>query len=116
MKSDIRVASPPPKPLLVYDGDCNFCMLWVRRWQQITGGAVDCLPSQDPRIASNFPEIPPENFTGSVQLIEPDGMVYSGAKAVFRSLAKNPRWQWPLHIYENVPVLAKLSETTYHFV
>ena len=47
MKSDIRVATPPPKPLMVFDGDCNFCTLWIRRWQQMTGDAVDYLPSQD---------------------------------------------------------------------
>jgi len=34
MKSDIHIATPPPKPLLVFDGDCNFCTLWIRRWQQ----------------------------------------------------------------------------------
>ena len=37
MQSGIRVATPPPKPLMVYDGDCNFCTLWIRRWQQLTG-------------------------------------------------------------------------------
>ena len=43
MKSGIRVATPPPKPLMVFDGDCNFCTLWIRRWQQMTGDAVDYL-------------------------------------------------------------------------
>src|SRR5271168_1063401 len=100
MKSDIRVATPPPKPLLVFDGDCNFCTRWIRRWQQLTGDAVDYLPSQDGSIAAQFPEIPRERFVTAVQLIEPDGAVYSGAEAVFRALATNPNRQWPLNIYE----------------
>ena len=58
MNSGIRVATPPPKPLMVFDGDCNFCTLWIRRWQQMTGDSVDYLPAQDPRIAAQFPEIP----------------------------------------------------------
>ncbi len=62
MKSDIRVATPPPKPLMVFDGDCNFCTLWIRRWQQMTGDAVDYLPSQDRKFAAQFPEIPREQF------------------------------------------------------
>ena len=116
MKSDIRVAVPPPKPLMIYDGDCNFCTLWIRRWQQMTGDAVDYLPSQDPQIAAQFPKIPRERFNTAVQLIEPDGTVYSGAEAVFRTLAKNPRWRWSVRAYENAPVIARITEFAYEFV
>ncbi|HTV76122.1 MAG TPA: DCC1-like thiol-disulfide oxidoreductase family protein, partial [Candidatus Baltobacteraceae bacterium] len=116
MKSEIRVAMPPPKPLLVFDGDCNFCTLWIRRWRQITGEAVDYLPAQDPQVVQRFPEIPREQFQKSVQLIEPDGTVFSGAEAVFRALAKNPKWQWPLGIYDRSPAFAKITERSYEFV
>jgi lipase maturation factor 1 len=116
MKSDLSVAMPPSKPLLVFDGDCNFCQLWIRRWQQMTGDAVDYLPSQDPGIARQFPEIPPERFQTSVQLIESDGTVYSGAEAVFRTLAKAPNRQWPLRAYQNAPWIAAITEAAYHFV
>ncbi len=116
MKSDIRVAAPPSKPLLVYDGDCNFCKLWIRRWQQMTGDAVNYLPSQDPAVATQFPEIPPERFAASVQLIETDGAVYSGAKAVFRTLAQSPGHAWPLHAYQNNPWIASVTESAYGFV
>ena len=71
---------------MVFDGDCNFCSLWIRRWQQVTGDAVDYLPVHDHRIASQFPEIPRERFDTAVQFIETDGMVYSGAEGVFGSL------------------------------
>src|SRR5271154_5232207 len=80
MSSDLHVAAPPPKPLLVFDGDCNFCTLWIRRWQQMTGDSVDYLPSQDSHIKEQFPEIPREEFQSSVQLIETDGAIYSGAE------------------------------------
>src|SRR5450432_2382632 len=116
MKSDIRVAVPPPKPLMVFDGDCNFCTLWIRRWQQMTGDAVDYLPAQEPGVAKQFPEIPRERFDIAVQLIETDGVVHSGAEAVFRTLAKNPKWRWPVRIYEKSPVVAKVAECTYGFV
>ncbi|HXI70184.1 MAG TPA: lipase maturation factor family protein [Verrucomicrobiae bacterium] len=116
MKSDIRVAAPPSKPLMVFDGDCNFCTLWIRRWQQLTDDAVEYLPSQDASVTARFPEIPCERFATAVQLIEPDGAVYSGAEAVFRTLAKNPKWQWPLRTYENSPALANLTEWAYRLV
>lgn len=119
MNSDaqnIRVATPPAKPLLVFDGDCNFCTLWIRRWQQMTGDAVDYLPSQDASVAARFPEIPRERFGQSVQLIEADGLVYSGAEAVFRALAKNPKRQWPLKLFRSQPAVAKTTEWAYRLV
>jgi len=110
MRSDVRVALAPPKPLLVFDGDCNFCTLWVRRWQQMTGDRVDYLPAQEPGIAAQFPEIPSQYFETAVQLIETDGTVYSGAEAVFRTLAYSPDQLWPLRCYQETPVFANFTE------
>ncbi len=101
---------------MVFDGDCNFCSMWINRWRQITGEAVDYAKSQQPEIAARFPEIPRDAFEKSVQFIEPEGEVFSGAEAVFRALAKNPRWDWPLHFYETAPALASITERTYKFV
>jgi len=116
MNSGFRVVTPPTKPLMVFDGECNFCTLWIRRWRQLTGDAVDYLPAQDPRVAEQFPEIPREQFDTAVQLIEPDGTVYSGAEAVFRALAKNPKRQWALRWYNKSRTFARLSEAVYGFV
>jgi lipase maturation factor 1 len=116
VKSVLHVTSPPAKPLLVFDGDCNFCILWVRRWEQMTGDAVDYLPAQDPTIATRFPEIPPEQFQTAVQLIETDGTVYSGAEAVFRTRVGNPAWHWQLHWYEQSKLFAGSSEWAYRLV
>jgi len=101
---------------MVFDGDCNFCTLWIRRWQQITGDAVDYLPSQDPSVAKQFPEIPRESFETAVQLFETNGAVYAGAEGVFRALAKNPNWQSPLAVYEKSPAIARITESAYAFV
>src|SRR5882757_8486242 len=109
MTRDLYVAAPPDKPLLVFDGDCNFCRLWIRRGQQMTGDTVDYLPSQDPAIAAQFPEIPREQFDTAVVLIEIDGAVYSGAEAVFRTLAVNPKYAPALVAYEKLPALAPIS-------
>ena len=116
MQSGIRVATPPPKPLMVYDGDCNFCTLWVRRWHQLTGDRVDYLPAQDSGIPARFPEIPREQFDTAVQLIESDGVIYSGAEAVFRTLAHSSNDQWPMRTYENSPAVADITEWAYGLV
>jgi predicted DCC family thiol-disulfide oxidoreductase YuxK len=116
VKNDIRVAAPPPKPLMIFDGDCNFCTLWIRRWQQMTGDTVDYLPSQAAGIAAQFPEIPRERFEIAVQLIESDGTVISGAEAVFCGLAKNSKYEWLLRTYKNTPVVTQITECAYRFV
>ena len=101
---------------MVFDGNCNFCGLWIQRWRQLTDDAIDYLPSQDPQIASRFQEISREHFENSVQLIEPDGEVFSGAEAVFRTLARNPKMEWPLELYLSSPAFSGFTEGAYKFV
>ena len=80
----MRVSNPPPKPLLIWNGECHFCRRWVKRWDETTGGAVDYIPFQE--IGDRFGEIPLPEFERAATLIERDGAVYSGAQAVFRAL------------------------------
>ena len=46
------------KPILVYDGDCTFCRLWIDRWRALTGDRVQYAPFQE--VSTQFPEIPRE--------------------------------------------------------
>jgi predicted DCC family thiol-disulfide oxidoreductase YuxK len=109
-----QVADHPAKPLLVYDGNCGFCKLWIARWREITAGRLDYEPFQE--VATRFPEITPVEFEQAVKLIEPDGRVFSGAEAVYRSLGRGRRrsfWRWS---YEQVPGFAPLSDAAYAFI
>jgi predicted DCC family thiol-disulfide oxidoreductase YuxK len=116
VKSAIRVAAPPPKPLLIYDGECGFCTLWIHRWRCVTGESIDYLPSQDAQIAGRFPEIPRGAFDSSVILIDSDGTVHDGAEAVFRSLAHNANFRWLLDLYQVFPPFAQTTEWGYHLI
>jgi predicted DCC family thiol-disulfide oxidoreductase YuxK len=109
-----RVAAPPPKPLLIFDGDCGFCRRWIRRWESETGEAVDYSPSQE--VASRFPEIGAEAFRRSVQLVLPSGEVLEGAHAVFRALAEARRKGFLLGAYRTVPGFAFSTELAYRLV
>jgi predicted DCC family thiol-disulfide oxidoreductase YuxK len=110
----MRVASPPPKPLIIWDGDCHFCRRWIERWREITRGAIDYATSQE--SAERFPEIPREQFERSVIYIETDGSVFSGAEAVFRSLRCRPSKKWLAWSYERVPGFAPVSESFYKII
>lgn len=104
----------PVKPLLIFDGDCHFCRLWIVRWQEATGDAVDYAPWQE--VAQRFPEIPPEDFTRSVVLVEPDGGVFRGAEAVLRSLAQDNGRSASYWCYRHIPGFAPVAELFYRVV
>src|SRR5438477_5360344 len=116
MKSSLRLGSPPPKPLVIYDGQCRFCELWVQRWRSATGERVEYLPFQDEFFASRFPEVPRPAVEMAVHLLESDGAVYSGAEAALRALACAPHRLWLLNAYQRSPVFAALAERAYRFV
>jgi predicted DCC family thiol-disulfide oxidoreductase YuxK len=99
---------------LVYDGDCAICRYWVTYWQGLTPGRVVFRPYQE--AAVDFPNIPVAAFQRAIQLIEPDGRVYSGAAATFRVLRHVPgrgAWWW---FYSRVPAIAAMSEWAYAFL
>ena len=102
------------RPTLVYDGDCGICRYWVDYWQGLTGERVIYRPYQE--AAVDFPAIPLEAFQHAIQLIEPDGTVYSGAAATYRVLRHVPgrgAWWW---LYAHVPGFAVVSERSYAFI
>ena len=102
------------KPLLVYDGDCSFCKIWIEYWKLLTGERVSYAPFQE--VADVFPNIPQEDFKKSVQLITPDGNVVSGAQAVFKTLGLANRLRWLTWLHTHVPGVSSVSEWSYRFI
>jgi len=95
------------RPLLIFDGHCGFCRIWIEYFRKRAGGHLDFAPSQE--AGHRYPQIPREDFAKSVQLVRADGSVASGARAVFEAL----RWE---RAYESVPALAPLSEWAYRTI
>src|SRR5919106_2931945 len=110
----LRVSNLPPKPLLIWDGDCDFCLLWIERWREMTVDKVDYITYQ--KAANRFPEIPKDEFAHSLVLIEPDGTAVFAAEAVYRSLAYQRSRKWMRWSYDHVPGFAAVSETGYGFI
>lgn len=104
-----------PRPVLVYDGDCGFCAVWIERCRAATGDRVEYLPSRE--AAARFPVLKSAPLDEAVHLVEPGGRVTRGAQAVFLSLAcaggvlRAAPW-----LYDHVPPLRRASETAYRFV
>ena len=101
-------------PIMIYDGDCNFCCIWIDYWKQLTGDTVAYRPYQE--VEDQYPQISREQFRSSVQLVKRDGTVIDGAHAVFQSLAYNSRKRWMLRMYEKVPGVSLVTELCYRFI
>ncbi len=102
------------KPILIYDGDCGFCLRWIERWRGITGNALDYAPYQE--AAARFPGITLNEFESSVILVEPGKKISRGAEAVFRSLSAARRHRWLLWSYEHLPGVKSVTEALYRFI
>lgn len=95
------------KPVLLYDGKCGFCKIWIDYWRQLTGDRIDYIVSQD--LGDGFPHIPREQFSKSVVFVREDGGFVTGARAVFETLGMQKT-------YGRNRAFAWLCERVYSFV
>ena len=100
--------------MLVWDGDCGFCRLWVDYWKKLTGEHVTYAPYQE--VADHFPDVRREEFAEAVRLFLPDGEMRSGAHAAYTTLAVAPGKRWLLWSYDHVPGFAAVSEAAYRVI
>src|SRR6266700_2027069 len=110
----LRVANPPSKPLLIWDGERHFCMRWIERWRVMTAGKIGYVTYQE--VADQFPEIPRGEFERAMTFIEPDGKTFFAAEAVYRSLQYRSSRKWLAWSYDHVPGFAEVSELAYRFI
>jgi lipase maturation factor 1 len=110
----LRVSNPPPKPLLIWDGECHFCRRWIERWREITCGEIEFPTYQE--AAHEFPEISCEQFQRAIAFVDKEGNVSFAAKAVYRSLGCRSSRKWLSWSYDRVPGFAPVSEVTYKFI
>ncbi|HUH83728.1 MAG TPA: DCC1-like thiol-disulfide oxidoreductase family protein, partial [Stellaceae bacterium] len=102
----------PPRPVLIYDGDCGFCFYWARYWQKLTGDRVQYRAYyQD--VAAQYPAIAPAEFRRAVQFVAPDGRRASAAEASFLTLSHARGKGYWLALYRHLPGFAALSEWVY---
>ena len=87
---NVQTMEARKKPLLVFDGECEFCRRLASEWYEKSGEQIDFAPYKE--IADNFPQISIEEFKNEIKLIYPEGRIYGGAAAAFRVIehSKSP--------------------------
>jgi predicted DCC family thiol-disulfide oxidoreductase YuxK len=106
--------TPLERPLVLFDGRCGFCKIWVEYARRVTQGAADYAPAAE--RAREFPSIPDEAYARSVQLLLPGGERLEGARAAFTLLALAPGKGCLLRLYESVPGFAPAAESAYRVI
>ena len=104
----------PSKPLMIWDGECNFCRMCAERFSSYKEKKVDLLPYQ--KLHEKYPHAPKKDYTSSVVLFMPTGVVYHAAAAIYRFFAEYPRKGWAFKAYQRFRWFATLSEWGYQFV
>ncbi|CAL67009.1 thiol-disulfide oxidoreductase DCC family protein [Christiangramia forsetii] len=105
--------NPPPKNILIWDGDCGFCKFWKTRWQEKTKGKIVFKTFQD--YASHFPDIPIKEFKKASRLIETDGKIYGGPDSAYRSLWHSGNKVWH-QLYNSNSIFRSLSNHGYNHI
>lgn len=65
---------------------------------------------------TSFPDMEVDDFKQAVRLIDPDGRIYSGPHAAFKSLSIGGRYSWLLAWYENTTTFKQLMDVGYQWL
>ncbi|GAA0893696.1 hypothetical protein GCM10009122_33750 [Fulvivirga kasyanovii] len=85
-------------------------------WQKHTSESIEYITFQ--ADADRFPDIPKKYFEGAVRLIEPDGRIYNGPDAAYRSMEyyKGKPVKFFHRWYTRSRFFKVISDYGYHFV
>lgn len=79
---------PPGKYVLIYDGQCKFCVAGAGRLARWMGRVdVELLDFQRPGALDRFPGLTHADCMKAMRLVTPDGRVYYGFEAAVRAFA-----------------------------
>jgi predicted DCC family thiol-disulfide oxidoreductase YuxK len=93
-------ASTPKKTVVLYDGDCSFCVKQAQNLLALVPAeAAEVVSFREPGVLDRFPQVSLEACMRALHLVTPDGRVYSGFEAAVHALATRPGWRFAPAIY-----------------
>jgi lipase maturation factor 1 len=104
------------RPVLLYDGNCGFCLRWVRRLQRWDRrSALDYVAAADRGAVVGLPPLSDAALDRAMHLVTPDGRVYAGARALPALLRLLPGGRILLPLMR-VPGVQPLADRAYAWV
>lgn len=98
-------------PLVIYDGDCGFCVRWITKIRQYIRGKIEFISYQ--QGISDISGLTLEECQKSVQYIDKHRKRYSGAYAVNKIMTHIKWFSWMVKLYEKSQVIADFQEKAY---
>ncbi len=110
------MAQNQAKPVVVYDGECSFCLRQVERIKQRDRSAqLEYVPRQSPGLDKRFPRLADSEFSSGMRLITPGGEILVGADALYRIVRLLPVWGNIAWIYR-LPGVNTLARMAYRWI
>lgn len=101
---------------LLYDGHCRLCTHGTARLIKLARpGAIERISYHEPGVLERFEGVTLEMCDVAMQLVGPDGRVYSGFEAAVRALATRRIVGW-IGLFYYIPGVRQGCDAAYRFV
>lgn len=99
----------PGRDVVIYDGECNFCIAQVKNLQRldIGGSKLSFLSLHDPRVAQRYPQLTHDRLMSEMVIVDAAGNDYGGSEAV-KYLSRRLPALWPVMPILHLPGTAGL--------
>jgi predicted DCC family thiol-disulfide oxidoreductase YuxK len=105
-----------PGLLLIYDGQCRFCVAGASRLAAMARrGTIQRIDLHDRAALARRPQAPQNPDASALLLVAPDGHVAAGAEAIALALGTRAGWRLVTWIYW-LPVVRQVTDAMYRLV
>ena len=107
----------PDRDVVIFDGDCNFCLSQVRKlkWADGRSNRLSYVSLHDPFVSEQYPDLQHDDLMEEMYLVDTSGNRYGGAKA-FRYLSRRIPLLWILAPILHIPFSLPLWKLMYRFI
>lgn len=111
-----KIHLKPDPAIIVYDGNCRFCIRQMR-WIQARDSrqVFEFVPSNSDGLFDRFPCLREQNLNSGLRVILSPDEVAAGSDAVHAIARRLPRWRYLAWIY-NIPGTKPLWQAAYAWI
>ncbi|MCZ6681256.1 MAG: DUF393 domain-containing protein [Candidatus Poribacteria bacterium] len=103
----------PSKPVIIYDGECNFCINGIQRIQEKDhADQFIYTPRQTLDLHGMYPQLEAVESKAGMRFIDPNGKVSCGSDAIYQIYRRLGRYHYVTWVYL-VPVIRTLLKGAY---
>ena len=106
----------PKKAVVLFDGQCNFCISQVRNLKRLDlFNRLELVSLHEPTVAQRYPDLTHDQLMEQMWVISPSGKRYAGAYSL-RYLSRLLPMLWPIAPALHLPGLMPLWSYLYRAV